>query len=49
MFYRSWAWQRPYLAAGIGYPYYGGYAYPYYGWGWGPYYSGYGYGNPYYW
>jgi len=23
--------QRPYLAAGIGYPYYGGIAYPYYG------------------
>lgn len=28
--------QRPYLAAGIGYPYYGGItAYPYYGYGYG--------------
>jgi hypothetical protein len=27
----GWGWQRPYLAAGIGYPYYGGIAYPYWG------------------
>lgn len=49
MFYRSWGWPRPYMGAGIGYPYYGGLVYPYYGWGWGsyPYYSGYSY--PYYW
>jgi hypothetical protein len=42
MFTRGWGYglgcypygcgfQRPYLAAGIGYPYYGGIAYPYYG------------------
>lgn len=52
MFYRPWIWQRPYLAAGIGYPYYGGYVYPYcgLGLGLGPCYGyGYGYGNPYYW
>lgn len=33
---------RPYLAAGIGYPYYGGFGYPYYGPGFG------GFGYPYY-
>jgi hypothetical protein len=48
MFYRPWGYARPYLAAGIGYPYYGGLAYPYWGYGYGyPYYGG-GYG-PYYW
>lgn len=50
MFYRPWIYPRPYvrpyLAAGIGYPYYGGYAYPY----WGAYGYGYPYGGgPYYW
>lgn len=43
---------RPYLAAGIGYPYYGGWGYPCYGYGYGcgyPYYGGWGrgYGYPY--
>lgn len=36
MFYGPWLGFRPYMAAGIGYPYYGGIAYPYWG--------GYGYG-----
>lgn len=54
MFYGPWR-PRSYLAAGIGYPYYGGLAYPYWGgYGWGnPYapYAGFGYGYryPYYW
>jgi hypothetical protein len=34
---------RPYMAAGLGYPYYGGYGYPY-GCGYGGYGCGYGYG-----
>lgn len=50
MFIRPWGYggcypyscgySRPYMAAGIGYPYYGGFAYPYYPvWGYGyPYY-----------
>lgn len=33
---------RPYLAAGWGYPYYGGFGYPYWGLGYGC------YGYPYY-
>lgn len=51
--YRGWGgWQRPYLAAGIGYPYGGGFAsFPYYGYGYGGY-GGFGYGGfggyPYY-
>jgi hypothetical protein len=49
-------YNRPYLAAGLGYPYYGGYGYPYLG-GYGGYggYGGFGgysgcggYGYPYY-
>lgn len=51
MFYRSWGYPglglRPYMAAGIGYPYYGGVGglcYPYYGCGFGGF-GGYGYGG----
>lgn len=36
---------RPYLGAGIGYPY-GGYAFPYFGYGYGWGYPGIGYGYP---
>jgi hypothetical protein len=41
---------RPYLAAGWGYPYYGGYGYgnPYCGFGYGGYGYGGRYGYPYY-
>lgn len=38
---------RGYLGAGIGYPYYGGFAFPYWGGGYSPYGYGYGYGYPY--
>ena len=49
MFYGSrfgWGGFRPrgYLGAGIGYPYYGGFAYPYWGAGYPLYGYGYGYG-----
>jgi hypothetical protein len=42
--FTNFGFGRPYLAAGLGYPYYGGFGYPY----WGG--LGYGgcYGNPYY-
>jgi len=49
--WRSGLWggyPRGYLAAGIGYPYMGGYGYPWYGYGYGYPGYGYGYGYPYY-
>jgi hypothetical protein len=53
MFYRPWGYARPYLAAGIGYPYYGGIDSRYWGYGYGgygyPYYYGRGYNYPFYW
>jgi hypothetical protein len=39
MFIPMFGYGRPYLAAGIGYPYYGGFGYPYLGYGYG---GGYG-------
>lgn len=40
--HRPWVFPRGYLGAGIGYPYYGGYAYPYWGYPY-PYFGYYGY------
>ena len=41
----GWGYPRGYMAAGIGYPYMGGWVYPCCGWGYPGY--GYGYGYPY--